>query len=215
MFASQEEFDATVNEVAAGSEYKVLQLKKKLFDFLAEVEKDIFNWLVNQSSNSDWDLPLGILDGAANILVFLGVVLIGVVVVYAVLFLLQQIKSTPQVKEILGEKITADTTPQSLKEQAAYYEAEGHLRKAIRYQFIALLYLMHQQSILYLDQSKTNQEISTYLKENNFSRLKVFQNLVAIFNAIWYGHQSCEEQSYSKWSDNFNLLWKEVQNNEV
>ncbi|MGM0369508.1 MAG: hypothetical protein ACQEP9_03755 [Bacillota bacterium] len=210
MSVAQEEFAKTVNEVALAPEYRIMRWKKLIYGQLADWKDQLVKWLLQQAQNKDWSLNPDWLDLLANLVIIVGIIVIGIVIIYSILYLVKSFKQDNQVEEILGEEITEETTPNSLRAKAEQLQQAGQLRRSIRYDFIALLYLMHQQSLLYLDQAKTNQEIYLYLEETKFFGLDSFKELVTIFNATWYGHQDCDQQSYHRWTVNLNSLWSEV-----
>ncbi len=214
MSATQEEFAKTVNKVALAPEYRIMRWKKLIYGQLADWKDQLVNWLLQQAQNNDWSFNPDFLDLLANLVIIVGVIVIAIVIIYSILYLVKSFKQDNRVEEILGEEITEETTPDSLRAKAKQLQQAGQLRRSIRYDFIALLYLMHQQSFLYLDQAKTNQEIYLHLKETKFFGLDSFKELVTIFNATWYGHQDCDQQSYQRWTFNLNSLWKEVANDE-
>jgi hypothetical protein len=214
MSATQEEFAKTVNEVALAPEYRILRWKKLIYGQLVEWKDQLATWLLQQAQTKDWSLNPSWLDLLANLVIIVGVIVLGIVIIYSILYLVKTFKQDNQVEEILGEEITEETTPDSLRAKAQQLQQADQLRRSIRYDFIALLYLMHQQSFLYLDQAKTNQEIYFYLEETDFFGLDSFKELVTIFNATWYGHQDCDQYSYQRWAANLNALWDEVANDE-
>jgi hypothetical protein len=69
---------------------------------------------------------------------------------------------------------------------------------------------MHNRNLLYLDETKTNEEIYSNLKKLNFKGLKVMKLTMDLFNSSWYGHKAFNRESYTGWTEELSLLWNEV-----
>jgi hypothetical protein len=210
MIPSNKEFDSTVNKILQGSEYK--HLKNSLLDFVQKIKELIIQWIQKVISKTISNIPDqdAISDNLANIFMIIGLLLIFIIVVLIIVKVSKTFERKTRIKEILGEKINDKTTPSSLRHTAVSFEAEGDFRQAIRYEFIAILLLMHEKNVLYLDETKTNEEIYKYLKKNKFPRLSVFKSLINDFNSSWYGHRLCDNENYEKVTQSINLLWNEV-----
>jgi hypothetical protein len=207
---SSQEFDSTTNEILQG--YKYIHLKTSLLDFILQIKDGISKWIVKVFKNSFSNIhsPGAVSDNLANIFIIIGFLLIFTIVVLIIVKVSKTFERKKRIKEILGEKIDDKTTPSSLRILAASFGVKEDFRQAIRYDFIAILLLMHEKNIVYLDETKTNEEIYKYLKKNEFSMLSVFEYLVNDFNSSWYGHRLCTKQTYDKAVQNINQLWNEV-----
>jgi hypothetical protein len=115
-----------------------------------------------------------------------------------------------RVKEILGERIDGKVTPSSLRNKGLGFTKSGDFRQAIRYDFIAVLLLMHEKNLLYLDETKTGEEIYYYLTRNKFELVVIFKKLVNIFNSSWYGHKPSNQKLYDEWNSIIELIWNGV-----
>lgn len=210
MIPSNKEFDSTINKILQGSEYK--HLKNSLGDLIQRIKEEISKWIQKTfnkviSNISSIDT---VSDNLANILTIIGLLMIFTIVVLIIVKASKTFEKKARIKEILGEKIYGKTTPSSLRHTAVSFEEKGDFRQAIRYDFIAILLLMHEKSIIYLDETKTNEEIYKYLKKNKFSMLSVFEYLTNQFNCSWYGNRICNKETYDKVLQSINLLWDEV-----
>lgn len=207
---SKKEFDLIVNNILQGSEYE--HLRNTVLDFITKIKGDISQWigkLINKTI-SNIPAPGSLSDNLANILIIIGILLICTIVVLIIVKVSKTFERKSRIKEILGERIFDKTTPSSLRRRAASFGEKADFREAIRYDFIAILLLMHEKNILYLDETKTNEEIYQYLKKSKFLGFSVFECLISDFNSSWYGHRVYNRESYDKAFQNINLIWDEV-----
>jgi hypothetical protein len=212
---TKSEFENTVDTILKSTEYR--HLKNPLRDFIDKAKSTIKNWFLKwiEKTFSNVKNPGEISDTLSTIFMIIGILVILAIIVVIVLKINKGFERKRRVKEILGEKIDARTTPQSLRQKAADFIQAGDLRQAVRYDFIALLLLMHEKNLVYLDETKTNEEIYKYLKKNEFSILDKFKNLIDNFNFTWYGHKELDMTSYGKWNDDIKQVWNEVLKHEA
>jgi len=94
--------------------------------------------------------------------------------------------------EELHENIHEINFPESI----AKFEREGDYRSAIRYQFLFVLKKLSDKKSINWNPEKTNKD---YVAELKAPHLKNdFSNLSYIFEYVWYGEFSIDEQSYQK-----------------
>ncbi|MBU3144264.1 hypothetical protein [Clostridium sp. CF012] len=210
MTPSNKEFDTTINNILQGSEYK--HLKNNLLDFITKIKESVSQWIVKmiKKTISNISSPDSVSNNLANILTIIGLLLIFIIVVIIIVKACKTFERKSRIKEILGEKISNKTTPSSLRSTAKEFGEKGDFRGAIRYDFIAILLLMHEKNIIYLDETKTNEEIYQYLKKNKFTMSLIFEYIINDFNSSWYGHQVYNRETYDKAFQNINLIWNEV-----
>jgi hypothetical protein len=204
------EFDSKISEILQKTEYK--HLRGGIRDFIERIREAIKEWLIKMLQNTFSNLSEvpSISDKLSTAFIILGMLILLAIIISIVVKTSKAFHKKERIKEILGERIDQRTTPQSLRQKAADFEQSGDFRLAVRYDFIALLLLMHENSLLYLDETKTNEEIYNYLRENSFSRLQLFRSLINIFNSTWYGHKLYSKSMYDQWKVELNLLWSEV-----
>ncbi|MFW6022090.1 MAG: hypothetical protein ACOCQW_01040 [Halanaerobiaceae bacterium] len=212
MIPQQQQFEKTVNQIINSTEYS--HLRNYLRNLINNIKKSLTEWLYETLSNINWGVSPSISNNLSTIFIILACILVIAVIVLVVVSISGGFENKHRVREILGQKIDDKTTPDSLKEKSVHYKKMGENREAVRYSFIALLFLMHQEGIIYLDKAETNKEIYNQIKEKNFSGIKQFEELIKIFNSVWYGHKRCPEELYEIWDKNLNLLWNEVNGNE-
>lgn len=94
--------------------------------------------------------------------------------------------------EELHENIHEINFPESI----AKFEREGDYRSAVRYQFLFVLKKLSDKKSINWNPEKTNKD---YVSELKAPHLKNdFSNLSYIFEYVWYGEFSIDEQSYQK-----------------
>lgn len=208
------EFENKVNSILNRTEYK--HLKNGLADYIDRIREAISNWIVEMFKKAYFKLSpsSSVPEKLSTIFLIVGILLFMTILILVIVRVTKAFERKAKVREILGEKIDEKTTPNSLRSKGADSLRSGDIRGAIRYDFIALLLLMHEKSIIYLDETKTNKEIYNYLKKNNFSKLLEFQALINMFNASWYGHKNSAIEDYNSWDSNISIIWDEVINYE-
>lgn len=207
------EFDKAVDRVLSRPEY--VHLKGGIQDFFESIKEAIGHWFrkVLEKVFSDLSPSSSIPKSTAIVFLIIGLIGFLAIVVFIAVKASRTFSRKPAIKEILGEKIGAGTTTNSLREKAAAYMKNGEYRLAVRYEYIALLLFMHEKNVIYLDETKTNDEITTYLAKKDFKPISVFRDLVQLFNASWYGHKTLQGTMYEKWRNDSNLIWSTV--NEI
>lgn len=210
MIPPKPEFDDTVHRILRRAEYG--HLNNRLRDFLDSVKEAAGRWLLGLLDRLQFDRPRApvISEGLSTVFMIAGLLLFLAVAVLLLVHAGRGLEKKARVREILGERIDERTTPGSLRKKAAAFLAEGDGRQAVRYDFIALLLLMHEKGLLYLDETKTNQEIYRYLDRNGFSMLRAFQELIGTFDSAWYGHRPCPRESYDAWNGRLGAVWNGV-----
>lgn len=207
---SKNQFDDTVHNVLKRTEYT--HLKNPLKDFMDKAKESLKETLLNWFKKNflNMDNAAAISDSLSTIFMIIGILVIVTIIVVIIIKVNKTFERKRRVKEILGESIDDRTTPSSLRKKASSFREAGDLRQAIRYDFIALLLLMHEKNLVYLDETKTNEEIYKYLRKNSFDRVDIFKRISDIFNSTWYGHRIADEDNYKAWSNSIALLWNEV-----
>lgn len=210
MVPPKPEFDNTIYRIIQRAEYR--HLSNRLQDFLEAVKGAVSDWIIELFKGMDFPTPKApvISDRLSTVFMIIGLLVILAIIIWIVVNVSKSFEKKARIKEILGERIDEKTTTGSLRSKAAGFLREGDFRQAIRYDFIALLLLMHEKSLLYLDETKTNQEIYHYLKKNGFSSLQALEHLIDTFNTTWYGHRQCDRDRYDMWSNRLGSLWNEV-----
>lgn len=214
IITSPTEFENTIQKIINRPEYAHLREDSAglIEKFRRTLMRKIFDFMQNHFSDVNFSPEAPAL--ISDIFMIIGIIILVVLVVFAVIKTNKVLKNRGKVQEILGERIDEEATPQSLKNKALALKEKGAYREAIRMDFISLLFLLHEHGLLYLDETKTNEEIYKYLMKENFFKLKEIKELMNIFNFIWYGNKPCSQDIYISWNLKTELLWNEVMNIE-
>lgn len=212
---SQETYDSAVEKILDQPGYQHLRLPWA--DFIENFRENIEGWVI-------WALER-LFDQAAvstpisgglsvAVIILSAAALIGLVLLAASL-MTGVFRPSPQVRGILGEPVTAETTPESLMARSQASESAGDIRQAMRLGFIALLLKMHRSRLVFLDETWTNQELYLYLEKSRFASLHALKELMDGFNASWYGHKPFGPAAYSLWQTALEQVWQEVESREI
>lgn len=212
---SKTEFNNTIDKIASRPEYK--NLANSIMDFVDMIKEKITRFILNilMKTFSNAASALSISKGASTVILIIGLLALLALITFIAVKIGKAFERRRRITEILGEKIDDNTTPFTLKEKAALSLAAGEIREAIRYDFIALLLLMHENNLIYLDETKTNEEIYYFLKRNGFNLLSNFRYCIDTFNLVWYGHKIEGGSVYEKWDGSLSQLWNGVISDET
>ncbi|MCW1963245.1 DUF4129 domain-containing protein [Chryseobacterium viscerum] len=97
----------------------------------------------------------------------------------------------------LHENIHEINFPESI----AKFEMAGDYRSAVRYQFLFILKKLSDKKLINWNPEKTNKDYASELKALHLKN--EFSNLSYIFDYVWYGEFSIEEQSYQKFKNQY------------
>jgi hypothetical protein len=99
--------------------------------------------------------------------------------------------------EELHENIHEINFPESIGK----LEREGDYRSAVRYQFLFILKKLSDKKQINWNPEKTNKDYASELKNGNLKN--EFSGLSYIFDYVWYGEFSIDEQSYLKFKNQY------------
>lgn len=212
---SREQFDQVIDDILQEPKYQELvnensfrqQVRKGLKYAADQVEEWIKSIMqIRRDTPRTEELPEAIPK------VFLAVAaIIAVIIIAIIIFNIVKIfRRRSEIKEILGVEILEQATPDSLKDTAIKFEQQEDYPSAVRYYYIALLLLMHESKMIFLEETKTNHEIYSYLKREKYPFAMSFKEVINVFNAIWYGKKSFNSEAYSNYKNRIHQLWSEV-----
>lgn len=202
------EFDNTVKKIL-GSKKGYENIIEKIKDIIGKWITKLLEKIVSRATAET------ISNKASTIILVIALILVITIIIIIALKIIKTIDKKSSVKEILGEIIDDKTTPEGLRRKAEGYLNQGEYRQGVRYSFVALLLLMHNNNLLYLEDAKTNKEIISMLEDSGFRGIKEFKELVSLFNSIWYGHKNLNEDTCNLWQQDMTRLWNEVLNIEA
>lgn len=210
----QQQFNDTVNSILQRNEYK--HLKNGLRDLIDGAKEALEKWILGvlQKTFNNLDNMPQISNKLSIVFLIIGIILFTALIGFILIKLDKAFEKKRKIQEILGEKIDSTTTPYTLKDKGDKFALGGDLRLGVRYSFIGLLLLMHENNLLYLDEANTNEEIYDYMRKNKYGSLKELSYLIEIFNISWYGHKEVGMNAYEKWHTVLEALWNEVTGNE-
>ncbi|SHG46806.1 DUF4129 domain-containing protein [Chryseobacterium sp. OV279] len=99
--------------------------------------------------------------------------------------------------EELHENIHEINFPESI----AKFEREGDYRSAVRYQFLFILKKLSDKKQINWNPEKTNKDYVAELKDGNLK--SEFSGLSYIFDYVWYGEFSIDEENYTKFKNQY------------
>ena len=89
----------------------------------------------------------------------------------------------------------------NFQESIAAFERTKDYRSAVRYQFLFVLKKLSDKKLIIWNPEKTNKDYVAELKAPNLKN--EFSNLSYIFDYVWYGEFSIDEQSYAKFKEQY------------
>ena len=208
---TNQEFNKTVSDILNQDKYSGLKtgfgsMLKAVKNFFMKLLMQIFSKFMMGTDSS----------GAASheksgiwLAALAGLVIV-VILIFVIIKVIKLVERKPKLKEILGEVINEDTTPDSLMKKGHYYNEKGDLRQAVRYSFIAVLLLMHEKNMLYLDDTKTNSEMVAVLRKQGFYSIEEFKVLCNLFNDMWYGYENVNVESKLRWDEAMDKVWQKA-----
>lgn len=111
-------------------------------------------------------------------------------------------KTEKKDRVILGERLSADQTAQTLFGEAEQLAREGNLRGAIRKGYIALLCELSEKKIIGLSQHKTNRDYLRDVRQRNV----LYQNMSGLTNNYerhWYGFENAEAKDWEEFRNGY------------
>ncbi|WP_223608794.1 DUF4129 domain-containing protein [Chryseobacterium sp. OSA05B] len=99
--------------------------------------------------------------------------------------------------EELHENIHEINFPESITQ----FERKGDHRSAVRYQFLFILKKLSDKKQINWNPEKTNKDYVAELKDGNLK--SKFSDLSYIFDYVWYGEFSIDEESYLKFKNQY------------
>lgn len=105
-------------------------------------------------------------------------------------------KRVREARVVLGERLAADETPDTLWAEADRLARAGELRAAIRKAYIALLCELGERKVLHLAQHKTNQDYLRSLREHTTLYTEM-RPLTANYERHWYGFANADDTDWT------------------
>jgi hypothetical protein len=98
-----------------------------------------------------------------------------------------------------GEDGSALVSADQALAQARDHSRRGDYRSAVRYLYISSLMLLEERDLIRYDRTQTNQE---YLRgvAGKPELAAILRDVIDVFDRVWYGFQSLDEQSFSHYA---------------
>ena len=102
-------------------------------------------------------------------------------------------------------QLAGETDEEPLTSESAFAKAQqlsrgGDYRAAVRYLYLSTLLILDERGVMRYDRSKTNRE---YLRSvaNSPELSKPLEEVIDVFDNVWYGYHSLGEESFKHYSD--------------
>ncbi len=103
--------------------------------------------------------------------------------------------------EIRDEELHENIHEINFPESILKFEKSGDFRSAVRYQFLFILKKLSDKKLINWNPEKTNKDYFTELKASHLKNQ--FYDLSYIFDYVWYGEFSIDEESYLKFKNQY------------
>lgn len=207
----KEKFNNAMDKVINSYEHRGLRFDpiQWIKDFIAKAIEKIFELILKNA-----DGGIGIDKASSRLNIFVYIIILAVIVILLIICgkMLMNRKKKKNLNSIFGEKITEETTFESLDRKSQELAEHNKFRDAIRVGFVSVLFKMHQEGVLTLEECKTTKEIRESLEASEFN-IKEFHEAASLFNSVWYGFKANEEK-YDKWMVLKDKILQEVRKNE-
>lgn len=214
---SKDEDKRKLAEILRRAEYQKPEEQQE--SWFARVQKKIRDWFNEKLPQPN--LPAGAGEGMKSVSVGLQILLYALVlgfiafVIYRFApFFARRFRRGEREEKgervILGEKLAADETAQTLFDEAESLARAGNLRGAIRKGYIALLCELSDRRVIGLAQHKTNRDYLRDVRRQD----ALYQNmngLTASFERHWYGFETADEAAWQEFKQNYQQAVKSEQ----
>lgn len=203
LLPDQQGFEKMVDQIIKSPKYIHLKEKENILDQILEKIAKFLDGIFDHGYGPSTISP----SGTQN-----GFMVVAVLLLLALLFYFFKSKehTAIQKKVFYGETIDEDTTYEGLYQKALDCEKEENYRDAVRLHFVSMLFYMHEKSLCFLDDSKTNDEIVSILKEKGFQAVHAFRSIGDYFQYIWYGNKETNQRKFLWYKEKIRDLFVEV-----
>ncbi|MDR1664564.1 MAG: DUF4129 domain-containing protein [Clostridiales bacterium] len=196
-------FDGTLREVLNGRKYdrltgRAVDFGEMVFDFFRRVIAfilDLFNIRLPDGSGYNTNL-YAVIFTAAGIIILLA----AAGVILRKMMKRRRGNGGGGLSDIFEELARKNYTLDELLKLSDARSAEGHMREAVRFRFIAELVALRDKKILRLNQSKTNAQLLYELTRNAPGLADSFAKTVDFYHAAWFGGKPVTAEKYAGYS---------------
>ncbi len=194
----------SLHEVMARPEFQWKEAgANPLTEFLNRILNQLLAWLNKILGGRSIRIP-----GSPSLLYAVAVIALVVVLffVFRTLFV-DFINDARLAEENIAEELL---TSESAFQKAQALSRGGDYRSAVRFLYLSSLLLLDERGVLRYDRSKTNRE---YLRSisNSPELEKPLSEVIEVFDEVWYGYHSLDDDTFKHYSDRVEELKEKKQ----
>ena len=144
----------------------------------------------------DWTLDIPV--GVARAVAVIGVAVLAAAVALTLMRVAGELTADSALDgedDGFGTPLTADAALRRAQE----FSAGGDYRTAVRYLYLSSLLLLEQHGVLRYDRALTNREVLRRVAHDP-TLAAVLQDVVDVFDRVWYGYQPLDEVTYQRYA---------------
>lgn len=198
--------------ILSQKEYQVYYVKEK--NTLQDLLEQLQDWLSRIFSKFTPNIQVA---ETASEWVSYGMVAvgIGIVLLLIVIFSSRIVRENRYFSKPLGTQEELVLSSQSHLAEAERLFTQGHLRSALRHQFLALILYLNDIQMIEARVWKTNGEYIDELEQHTPEWVESFKKLALKFEATWYGGRVISNEDYLDYQDQVGRLLEVKQGEKV
>ena len=200
----EDEIKNRINNILSSGEYQKQKKGKSILEMLAEVIKDLFDWIkekVEALIDRKISFPAkGLSDSTILVLKILGISILIGISFFLIYFLLRNVRMAARAKQNDDAELLSTLKNPELLEQKALEACEsGEYRQGIRLLYISLLLRLNELNVIKVNKAKTNKQYLGEMLENAFIKYKDVQEFTRAFDRYWYGNRNADKKDFDYW----------------
>ncbi len=182
-----------LHEILARKEFQWAKaLPNPINEWLQKMRERFSRWFDSIFGNTEISMPLG------RVFPFIASILLAVVFFIVFKTFFSDFASEARLN-LDDEEESEPLTSDAAFDKAQTLSRVGDYRAAVRYLYISSLLLLDERDIMRYDRSKTNRE---YLRSvvNSPELAQPLSEVIEVFDNVWYGYHTLEEESFKHYS---------------
>lgn len=163
-------------------------------DWLQQIWESISRWLNDILGDRTLNIPLN-----QNWLTLIASLLLVMILYFVFRTLFIDFSKESRLNNENGDG-SEPITSEAAFEKAQMLSRGGDYRSAVRYLYLSALLIMDERGVLRYDRSKTNREYLRSVSESP-ELSEPLEEVIDVFDNVWYGYHSLEENSFKQYSD--------------
>jgi len=163
-------------------------------DWLQQIWESISRWLNDILGDRTLNIPLN-----QNWLTLIASLLLVIILYFVFRTLFIDFSKESRLNNENGDG-SEPITSEAAFEKAQMLSRGGDYRSAVRYLYLSALLIMDERGVLRYDRSKTNREYLRSVSESP-ELSEPLEEVIDVFDNVWYGYHSLEENSFKQYSD--------------